>query len=162
MTVHRLVLPLAALFAIACGAAPTLRVRMDVPAGAELRIDLHRPAGQVVSGGEPVEVQLPMIAEMETSTSSGYPVVMTIPREVARRYGADREVVLRGSLWVFAPTDDVPSGSLVPLPLPDAREAVEERFRNIVRGEVSTIEFFTTDPTAGRNVVRIELHGGAP
>lgn len=157
----RHVLPwLLATVALAAGCTvQPMRVTVTAPIGAEFRI-LERSAGGEVSPNRPdVETSVPFSAEFEPSDPLGYRVEVVLPADVAERYGVSQETRLAGRMYVYSPTATVAGGVPVAIPLPTQAEEVDRRLRMLVRGELSSIEYFTVDPNAGANryLVRIVL-----
>jgi hypothetical protein len=120
-----------------CG-ADFQAVRMDVPQGAKVQI----PAGV---GTPAVAFETPFQGRFDIGSlkvAGGIPMVFSLDAPAASRYGSDHPIEIYARLSVGAPTDFARTQTLRLAPS-------ESRLRALVRGEVSEIEAFVSDPNAG-------------
>ena len=142
-----------------CLHAGPMRVSLDVPAGASIVFPERNQPGEIGPNRPDVRATLPLSGDFEASDPLGYPITLVLPADVAARYGASGEVRLQGRLFVYAPTALVSDGTPVHLPLPEAQADAESRIGMLIRGELTSIEYYTVDPNEGmrRYLTRITL-----
>lgn len=137
-------------FVIACSAAiaacgPSYQaIRMDVPAGAIVRI----PAG---SETEELSFSTPFTGQFQIGSlavDAGIPVVFELDQVAAAQLGGSQPISIYARLSVGEQTDFSQTQTLRLGPS-------EDSLRSLVRGDVSEITAFVTDPDAGNQRLAI-------
>lgn len=137
---------IAAIAITGCG-APSFRMRIAQPEGAEL----------VVLGGPfsaDRTLAIPFVTRFQPMGEwQAYEVRLRVPASVATRLGGRGEVELPGALYVYAATE-VARGGVADLPLD------EERLGRLLRGQSAEAEWWVSDPNVidGR-LAHLTLHG---
>jgi len=133
---------LAALSLAAC-VGELQSVRMDAPVGAVAHI----------AAATPVTVATPFIGQFETGTldtSGGLRVEFTLDAMAAARIGASQPITIYGRLWVGKQTELSATQTLRLGPS-------EASLRSLVRGEVSEITAFVSDPNEAVRLAQITM-----
>jgi hypothetical protein len=139
------ILLLTAIAVAGCG-AEFQSVRMDVPMGAQVHINegVDSPA---------IDFVTPFVGRFEIgslATGGGIPLVFKLDEGAAHRYGGNGAIQIYGRLSIGKPTEFARTQTLRLAPS-------EDRISALVRGEVSEISAFVTDPNANRTLCIITM-----
>ena len=144
----RCVIVVVAALASLAGCSPSYQaVRMDVPAGAIVRIEpgVHTPA---------VLFKTPFVGRFEIGSldvRGGIPLVFELDEESAKRYGANRAIKICARLAVGKPTAFAQTQTLQLAPS-------EDSLSTLVQGQVTEISAFVADPNENnKQLVRITM-----